>query len=96
MFIVLLKFTEKKALAGQHMAAHNAWIQQGFDDGVFLLVGGLNPPQGGGIIANESSLEVLQARVSEDPFVVEGIVEAEIIEINPAKTEPRLAAILGV
>ena len=41
MFMVLLKFSENKAQASQFMEAHNAWIKQGFDDGVFLLVGSL-------------------------------------------------------
>ncbi len=27
------------------MDEHNAWIKQGFDDGVFLLVGSLQPNQ---------------------------------------------------
>lgn len=37
MFVMLLRLTERRSLARQFMAAHNAWIQRGFDDGVFML-----------------------------------------------------------
>ena len=41
MYVVLLKFAENKSRAGDYMQDHNAWIKQGLDDGVFLLVGSL-------------------------------------------------------
>lgn len=94
MFIVLLKFSDNKGQAGQFMEGHNAWIKRGFDDGIFLLVGGLQPSLGGGIVAHDTSLSDLQSRVNDDPFVAENVVSAEIIEITPAKTDERLAFLL--
>jgi uncharacterized protein YciI len=90
MFIILLKFSDNKSQAGQFMDGHNAWIKRGFDDGVFLLVGGLQPSMGGGIVAHNTTLDNLQSRVDEDPFVAENVVSAEIIEISPAKADERL------
>ncbi len=49
MFVVQLRFSGKKAQAGQFMEAHKAWIKRGFDDGVFLLAGSLLPNLGGSI-----------------------------------------------
>jgi hypothetical protein len=48
MFIVLLKFSGDRSRAAPLMEGHKAWIKRGFDDGVFLLVGSLQPNQGGG------------------------------------------------
>jgi uncharacterized protein YciI len=90
MFIVLLKFSENKGQAGQFMEGHNAWIKCGFDDGVFLLTGSLQPGLGGGILAHDTSLADLKARVNGDPFVIEKVVSAEIIEITPGRTDKRL------
>jgi len=59
MFVVLLKFAENKSRAGEFMAGHNQWIQQGFEDNVFLLVGSLQPNLGGSVIANNISLAEL-------------------------------------
>jgi uncharacterized protein YciI len=95
MFIVLLKFSDNKSQAGQFMAGHNEWIKRGFDDGIFLLVGSLQPNLGGGIVAHNVSLPELQSRVNDDPFVAENVVSAEILEISPAKTDERLAFLLG-
>jgi uncharacterized protein YciI len=91
MFIVILRFAPNKSNAGQFMSGHNEWIKRGLDDGVFLLVGSLRPPHGGGaIVARASSLSDLQTRVNADPFVIEKVVEAEILEIAPAKADERL------
>ena len=95
MFIVLLKFSENKDQAGQFMEDHNNWIKRGFDDGVFLLVGSLQPNLGGGIMAHNTTLPDLQRRVNDDPFVAENVVRAEIIEISPAKADERLSFLLG-
>lgn len=95
MFIVFLKFSDNKGQASQFMESHNAWIKQGFDDGVFLVVGSLQPGLGGGIVAHNTSLLDLQGRVNDDPFVAEKVVTAEIIEITPSKTDERLNFLLG-
>ncbi len=95
MFIVLLKFSGNKGQAGQFMEGHKEWIKRGFEDGVFLLTGSLQPNLGGGIVAHNISLPELQSRVHGDPFVAEKIVSAEILEIAPAKADARLNFLLG-
>ena len=95
MFVVLLKFADNKAKAGQFVEGHKQWIKRGFDDGVFLLAGSVQPNQGGGIVAHNTSLAELQGRVNTDPFVIEKVVSAEILEIVPSKVDPRLNFLLG-
>jgi len=91
MFTVLLKFSDNKSQAGQFMDGHNEWLKRGFDDGVFVLAGSLQPSLGGGILAHNTSLGDLQRRVNDDPFVARNVVAAEILEITPARTDERLA-----
>ena len=95
MFVVLLRFSTKKGHAGQFIEGHKAWIKRGFDDGVFLLVGNLQPSSGGGIVAHNTSLPDLQRRVRDDPFVAEDVVSAEILEIAQSKADERLNFLLG-
>ena len=90
MFIVLLKFSDNKSMAGKFMQQHNDWIKSGFDDEIFLMVGSLQPHAGGGIVAHNISRQELESRINEDPFVAQNIVTAEIIEITPARTDERL------
>lgn len=72
------------------MENHKAWIKRGFDDGVFLLAGSLEPELGGGILAHNTSLADLQSRLSNDPFVAENVVKPEILELDPGKADERL------
>lgn len=91
MFVVLLKFSDNKSRASDFMQGHNDWIKRGIDDGKFVLVGSIKPGLGGAIFAVDNSLADLQARVDADPFVVENVVRAEILEITPGKYDQRLA-----
>lgn len=95
MFIVLLKFSGDKGKASQFMEDHKRWIKRGFDDGVFFLVGGLQPNLGGAIFAHHTSLPELQSRVSNDPFVSEKLVSTEILEITPSQSDERLKFLTG-
>lgn len=95
MFVILLRFSTNKSRAGTFMEGHNAWIQRGLEDGVFLLVGSLQPNQGGGILAHNTTLQDLQARVNDDPFVAGDVVSAEIHEITPSVTAQRLKFLQG-
>jgi len=94
MFVVLLKFSNNKGKASQFKDGHVKWIKRGFDDGVFLLAGGLQPGLGGGILASNTSLADLQDRVNSDPFVAEDVVSPEIIEMTPSMANPRLDFLL--
>ena len=95
MFIVLLKFSDNKGRAEEFMDGHNEWVKSGFENGVFLLAGSLQPDLGGSIMAYNTSLEDLQNRVNDDPFVANNVVNTEILEISPAKADKRLQFLLG-
>ena len=95
MFVVLLRFSENRTRAGELMEGHKTWIKRGFDDGVFLLVGSLQPSAGGGIVAHNTSLSALQDRVNDDPFVAEKVVSADIVEITPSRAVAPLQFLLA-
>lgn len=90
MFIIFLRFSENKANAANVMDEHNAWLKQGFADGVFLLAGSLQANQGGGIVAHNTTQSDLQERLKKDPFVENNVVKAEITQISPAVCDERL------
>jgi uncharacterized protein YciI len=91
MFIVLLRFSNAKSRASELMAAHNEWIERGFEEGVFLLVGSVQPSLGGAILVRNASRGDLAARIREDPFVIHDVVKAEVLEVSPSRTDPQLA-----
>ena len=69
MHIVFLKFSANKSQASRFMDGHKAWIKRGFDDGVFLLAGSLEPGLGGGLLAHNMAL----ASVSTERCGKEGL-----------------------
>jgi uncharacterized protein YciI len=91
MFVVLLRFSDNKSQAGRFMDGHRDWIKRGFDDGVFLLAGTIQPNSGGAILAHQVSLADLRRRVDDDPFVAQNVVSAEIVDVAPARADARLA-----
>ncbi len=95
MFIVLLRFSDNKARASEFMDGHMDWLAKGFNEGVFLLAGSIQPNAGGGILAHNASLPELEARVDNDPFVQENVVSADIIEISPARVDEKLAFLVS-
>lgn len=89
MYAITLRFADKSK-APQFMDAHNDWIRRGFDEGIFLLVGSLQPNAGGAILAHNASRAEIEARIKDDPFVAEGVVNADILEVTPGRTDVRL------
>jgi uncharacterized protein YciI len=77
MHIILLRFTDNRQNAAQHLPGHKAWLKRGFDEGAFLLAGSLGSDLGGAVLARGNSVANIQDRVNEDPFVREKIVSAE-------------------
>ena len=95
MFIVLLKFSANRNLAGQYMDGHKLWLQRGFDDGIFLLAGGLQPAAGGVVLAHGCTQAALEERVNADPFVMHGVVSAECLEVSPSRVSEQLSFLLA-
>lgn len=93
-YVVMLEFTAERSNAAAFMQGHLAWLARGFDDGVFLLAGSLAANTGGAVLATGETRKALRERIDTDPFVAEGIVTAEILEIAPSKADPRLAFLL--
>lgn len=94
MFIVLMRYTENQAQKAELQAGHIEWVKAGMNDGVFLLAGGLPPAQGGCIFADNLSATELEARLQQDPYVIHGVVAAEVVELKPAMALPPLECLL--
>lgn len=84
MHIILLRFSDNRQNAAQHLPGHKAWLKQGIKDGVFLMAGTLGSNLGGAILAHGTSSAEIQDRVNEDPFVRENVVSAEVLEFSPS------------
>lgn len=93
-YMITLTFADKSK-ASSLMERHKAWLQQGFDAGVFLLSGSLSDGTGGAILATAAEPDALRARVAEDPFVAEKVVTADITAFSPSRADDRLSFLMS-
>ncbi len=94
MYVVLLRLADGTKVAEQ-LGSHRQWLRQGFDDGVFLLTGGIRQAGGGIVLAAGLALDELTARLAEDPFIVHGVVTPEVVELDVTMNDSRLAFLAG-
>jgi uncharacterized protein YciI len=94
MYIVVLRLADSTKVP-EHLEGHRQWLQQGFDDGVFFLTGGIRQAGGGAILAAGLTLDELTARLAEDPFVVHGVVVTpDVLDLEVTINDPRLAVLV--
>jgi len=67
---------------------HRAWLQMGYDLGLFLCSGPKDPPVGGYLVARAKSAEALKAMFEEEPLNVERLATFTFTEFQPVKRQP--------
>ena len=72
--------------APELIASHRQFLQQGYDEGRFLLSGPTIPPKGGILIARAESLEELNGFLANEPYCKAGVMRfSKITEFNPVQ-----------
>ena len=78
------------------IAAHRKFLQDGYNEGRFLLSGPSIPPTGGVLVARAESLEELNAFLADEPFCKENLMRfRKIIEFKPVQHQPFLKEWFG-
>ncbi len=67
---------------------HRAFLQRGYDAGLFLCSGPQNPPTGGFLVARARSLTELEALFADEPFHKEQLASYRFTEFEPVKRQP--------
>ena len=66
---------------------HRAWLQKGYDLGLFLCSGPKEPPTGGYLVARAESAEALKTMFEEEPFNREALATFTFTEFQPVKRQ---------
>jgi uncharacterized protein YciI len=67
---------------------HRAWLQKGYDLGLFLCSGPKEPPVGGYLVARAESAEALEAMFREEPLNAGKLATFTFTEFQPVKRQP--------
>lgn len=91
MFIVSITYVCDLAEVEKHVAAHRDYLDKQYAAGLFLASGRKEPRNGGVILANVESRELLDSVLAQDPFHKQKVAKYDVIEFIPTKTSRELA-----
>ncbi|WP_194867725.1 YciI family protein [Pseudoalteromonas sp. PPB1] len=94
MFVVNITYTVELEEVDAHLPAHVQFLQQYYQQGVFLASGRKVPRAGGMIFATAKNQTELEAILHNDPFYLAGLANYEITEIEVSKTASGLSQVL--
>lgn len=87
-FIVEATYLASLEKIKEAIPRHRAFLQKGYDAGLFLCSGPQNPPNGGFLVARAPSLAALEAMFADEPFHVEHLARYTFTEFEPVKRQP--------
>ncbi|SDP20977.1 Uncharacterized conserved protein YciI, contains a putative active-site phosphohistidine [Streptomyces sp. cf386] len=90
MFVLELTYTAPIEAVDAVLEAHVAWLDEQYEQGVFLASGRKNPRDGGVIIAVAETRARIEEIAATDPFVGAGVCAYRITEFAATKTAPEL------
>lgn len=77
--------------APELITAHRRFLQEGYDEGRFLLSGPHIPPTGGILVARAESLDELEEFLADEPYCKADVMRfTKIVEFNPVQHQPVL------
>jgi uncharacterized protein YciI len=80
--IIVSRYIKPPADLDAAMPEHQAYLDQCYRDGVFLLSGPRLPRNGGIILAQTPTREALIDVLERDPFRVRGLIEYDVMAWN--------------
>jgi uncharacterized protein YciI len=82
-FIVEITYLLPVEQLAEIVPVHRAFLKRGYEQGLLLCSGPLNPRTGGMVIARAESLEALQAFFSQDPYLAQPVARHRYVEFDP-------------
>jgi uncharacterized protein YciI len=86
-FIVEAKYLVPFERIKDTIPRHRAFLQKGYDLGMFLCSGPKEPPTGGFLVARAASKAELEALFADEPFNVARLASFTFTEFQPVKRQ---------
>ncbi len=88
MFLIHVKYKKPLAMIDQHLVAHRAFLEAGYQKNVFIVSGPRSPRTGGIILSQLTDKAQLEKILAQDPFALYDLADYELIEFDPVKCHP--------
>ncbi len=84
MLVAISTYTQPLNIVDQYRQIHHAYLKPLFANDLLLVAGRKNTEKGGVIIAKDISYQAFKEILDNDPFVINGVTQYEIIEFTPS------------
>ena len=90
-FLVEITYTATLSAIDTALPAHREFLQRGYDAGLLLMSGPMNPRTGGIVIARAASAAAIEEFFSADPYRLQDLARYRIVEFAPVKHQALVA-----
>jgi uncharacterized protein YciI len=87
MYVVSLTYKVAQEIVDQHVDAHMDWVNDAFDQGIFIA-SGRKVPRTGGVLLSKTDRLTLDESLAKDPFNVHGVADFDVVEFAVTRTAP--------
>lgn len=86
LFVIDIDYIVPLEQVEPHMDGHLAFVNKGYDKGLFLATGPKVPRTGGVILAQSTTKEEIEKLIAEDPFHQHNLARFRVTEFHPRRT----------
>lgn len=94
MFIVLIKYKKPLDIIDRHLAAHRAYLEEGYQQNYLIASGPQNPRTGGVLLFQLNDRAQVEQFIQNDPFHLNQLADYQIVEFDPVKHHPNFKCFL--
>ncbi len=95
LFLILLRYTRSLDEVLAQLPAHRDYLDRHFAAGRLLFSGPRIPRDGGVILCRAETQEQARGLAEEDPFLLSGVADAEIVAFEASNVATGLEALLA-
>ncbi|MCD6046172.1 MAG: cyclohydrolase [Gammaproteobacteria bacterium] len=82
MFLIISNYVVPTPQVDPHRAQHSKWVEQYIKSGDFIMAGPRRGKNGGVIVSRSMDKDRLMEILAEDSFVIENLVEMQIVDFD--------------
>jgi len=86
MFLIELTYKKDLKEVDRFINEHSDFLDRKYSEGLLIFSGRKNPREGGLILANFATRDMVDAMIAQDPFHREQIADYRVVEFTPTKS----------
>lgn len=95
MYIISLTYKVSLEKIDEHLISHVAYLNEQYEEGIFLMSGKKVPRSGGLILAQAENKEAMMEILSQDPFYKNQLADYDVIGFIPSMACPELQFLMN-